>query len=69
MLPNILLNIVMGVGAYFISFLPLNIYVVLIIQVVVGVSIYWGLSIAFKNDSYTYFIEMIKTKVFKKKDN
>jgi len=54
MLPSFLLSAVMGVAVYFISWLPFHDLVVLILQGVAGVSIYAGLSIVLKFESFYY---------------
>jgi O-antigen/teichoic acid export membrane protein len=59
-LPPLLIAIVMGLAVYSIQFLQLSSIVQLIIQLVVGVSVYVGLCITFKLESYNYLITILK---------
>lgn len=58
--PSIFISIGMGVIVYFLKYIPVNIYVVLITQVIVGIVVYVGLSILLKNDSFYYFWGLLK---------
>lgn len=60
MLPQILLSLFMGAVVYCVSFLPLNDYVILLIQVPLGVIIYFGCSALFRMESFTYMMTMVK---------
>ncbi len=59
-LPNILLACVMGLPVFFMSYLPLPTILVLILQVIVGASIYIGLSVLLKLEIFTYVLDMVK---------
>ena len=68
-LPGIVLAVFMGGCVYCVSFLNLNNWLTLLIQVPLGVLIFIGGSILFKIESFTYCLEMIKpmmSKVIKK---
>ncbi len=74
--PNILKAAFMGVCVYCINFLKLNSILTLLIQIPLGVIIYFGASIIFKNPSFFYVWDMAKpiimkitNKVFKKNVN
>lgn len=54
MLPNLFINLVMGILVYKMSFIPLPSYLVLIIQVFSGIVIYLFLSAVTNNSSYAY---------------
>lgn len=61
--PQLLISIIMGCIVYVISFLNINALSLLIIQILIGIVAYILLSVAFKIDSYSYLLEMIKSKV------
>ena len=58
-LPSFLLSCVMGLAVYFVVFPGLPLWLNLIIQIIVGVAIYWGLSAALKLEDYRYLKEML----------
>lgn len=60
-LPNLGLAALMGVCVYPISILNISSYIVLLLQIIIGIFLYLGLSILFKNDSYKY----VRNEVFK----
>lgn len=66
-IPNLLLNAAMGIGAYFVSVLPLNLYLIMILQIISGFVIYVGLSIVFKNNSFYYVKDMLMNKLSRHK--
>ncbi|MBQ3642620.1 hypothetical protein II906_11960, partial [bacterium] len=63
-LPNLILNIIMGGMVYLMSFIQMNNYLLFILQVISGIIIYLILSIITKNDCFIYvsqkIIKMIK---------
>ena len=65
MMPQILLSLGMGAAIYAVSFLHLSASLTLLIQIPLGVLVYWGGSKIFHVESYTYIIEMLKN--FKKR--
>lgn len=65
MMPQILLSLGMGAAIYAVSFLHLSASLTLLIQIPLGVLVYWGGSRIFHVESYTYIIEMVKN--FKKR--
>ena len=65
MLPQILLSLGMGAAIYAVSFLHLSASLTLLIQIPLGVLVYWSCSKIFHVESYTYIIEMVKN--FKKR--
>lgn len=66
-LPEILLALFMGICVYFVSFLPISIYLILVIQVVLGATIYIGISAILKLDAFEYLWNTVKEIVEKKK--
>lgn len=69
LLPTLVISILMGVIVYFEKMLPVNILLLLIIQMVSGVLIYLGLSIISRNDSYLYLKKFGLEKINYKKMN
>lgn len=65
MIPQILLSLGMGAAIYAVSFLHLSASLTLLIQIPLGVLVYWSGSKIFHVESYTYIIEMVKN--FKKR--
>ena len=65
MMPQILLSLGMGAAIYAVSFLHLSASLTLLIQIPLGVLLYWSGSKIFHVESYTYIIEMVKN--FKKR--
>ena len=57
---NLILALIMGACIYPISFLELNNALLLVIQIVLGVGVYLGLSILFKNESYCLLMRFLK---------
>lgn len=60
MLPQIGLSLLMGMIVYFVSFLHLNSLITLLIQIPVGVIVYWLFSKLFHIESYEYIVGMLK---------
>ena len=60
--PAAILSIIMGIGVWSISFLPLADILILLIQIPLGIVIYIGGSKLFKVDSYSYLIDYVKSK-------
>ena len=65
MLPQIGLSILMGMIVYFVSFLHLNSLITLLIQIPIGVIVYWLFSKLLHIESYEYIVGMLKN--FRKK--
>lgn len=65
MLPQIGLSLLMGIIVYFVSFLHLNSLITLLIQVPIGVIVYWLFSKLLHIESYEYIVGMLKN--FRKK--
>ncbi len=67
MLPQILLSAFMGVVVYCITLLPINLYLMLFIQVLVGVLVYVACSFLFHLESFEYIFSVVK-RMFGKKN-
>ena len=68
-LPSFIMSIVMVAAIYPIIYLGLHDVVTILVQVLVGVIVYIGLSKMFKNESFEYLWNMAKTKLTKHKNN
>ncbi len=66
MLPNIGLSLFMGAAVFSINFIQLNDILKLIIQVPLGMAIYFGLSKLFKIDSFEYVLGIAKSFIKKR---
>lgn len=60
MAPSILLSAAMGAGVYMLTFLALNDFVTLALQLICGVALYVVLSLLFRIDSFNYILSVIK---------
>lgn len=63
--PSALMSIVMFAGCWPIQFINMPDIVMLIVQIFVGLILYLGMSILFKNESFYYVLNIVKSK-FKK---
>ena len=66
MLPQILLSVAMGAIVYSVQFIDLRSWIILLIQVLVGVIVYFLGSKIFHIDSFDYIVSIVKG-LFKKK--
>lgn len=67
-LPPLLLSLIMGAAVYAVSLIPLNVYLQLMIQVALGVTIYLVGSYVFKLSGFTFFLDYAKKFVKKGKN-
>ncbi len=58
-LPIMIFSAIMFGAVYPLSFLPINIYLIAVIQVVVGLAVYIGLAAITKNESFLYLWKMV----------
>ena len=65
--PGLIIALIMAGSVYMFNFLEFNKIVVLIAQVLVGILIYWVLSIVTKNSEYSFLINSAKNIFSKKK--
>ena len=65
--PSLIMSLVMAFGVYCIQFIGLSDLITLIIQIIVGACIYFGLSFIFKYEPFFYCIAVAKSFFFKKK--
>lgn len=61
-IPAISISIIMGVFVYFLGRAPFAPWTVLLIQIVAGGIIYWGMAKISKNESYLYIRKMVLSK-------
>lgn len=59
-LPSIILSLIMGGLVYLVNFIGLSSLLTLIIQIILGIIIYIGMSIIIKIDSFYYILDFIK---------
>ena len=57
---RIILSVIMCVVVLLIGMLDINLYLLLFIQVIVGILIYAGLSALFKLECFTYVLDILK---------
>lgn len=59
MLPNIVITIIMGICVFFLGLLNVPDFLLIFMQIVSGIIIYLLCSVAFHNESYNYFFNII----------
>lgn len=67
LVPYFLITAVMGVSIYFMNYLPINPYLILVLQVLCGVVLYLLLSVIFKVPAFTYLWNTVMSLLGKKK--
>ena len=60
-MPNLLASITMGICVYFMIYLPINSFFIIIIQGILGLSLYIFLCFLFKIESFRYIYNMVKS--------
>lgn len=55
---NIVMSLVMAIVVYLVGCLPINIYILVVLQIIVGVIFYWVMSIASNNENYYYIKDL-----------
>lgn len=65
-LPSMGISIIMGICAYLVQFVIHNALICLVVQIVVGAGVYIGLAKLFKMESFTYLMDIVKSKLGKK---
>ena len=61
-LPSVGMSVIMSIGVYLLTLIPINTLLLLILQVLIGGIFYLFLSILTKNEELKYFINLIKRK-------
>lgn len=59
---NIIMSLIMAVIVYLVGLLAFNVYVLVVIQILTGVSLYWIMSVISHNENYYYIKDMIINK-------
>lgn len=65
--PSLIISSIMFIIVYSFNFINLNMYILLIIQILGGVIIYFGLAYIFKLESLNYMIEILKSLLNKRR--
>ena len=60
MLPSIALSVIMCVAVLLVGTLDINLYLLLGLQIVVGIALYVGLSVLFKLECFEYVLGILK---------
>lgn len=61
-----MVSLIMLLIVYAMNFIKLNIYILLILQIIVGILLYFGVSYIIKSENLSYIIDTIKTKIGRK---
>ena len=61
-----MVSLIMLLIVYAMNFIKLNIYILLILQIIVGILLYFGVSYIIKSENLRYIIDTIKTKIGRK---
>lgn len=67
LLPTIIISLIMGAVVWALSLININLFLLLVIQVLVGVVIYFGLSYLFKLEAFLYLLRYFKQIISKNK--
>lgn len=67
-LPNVVLSLVMFVVVYSLRDLPIQDFWMILLQVIIGMLVYIGLSVVTKNPSFRQLIEIIKIKIIGRRE-
>lgn len=54
LIPNIIITVLMGICVFILNYLPISSIVLLLLQLLFGIMLYWFFSVIFKNESYLY---------------
>lgn len=65
---SFIISLIMLVGVYAMNYIKINIYLLLILQIIVGILIYLGISYITKNESLNYITNIIKEKLNRKRE-
>ena len=68
-LAPLLMSTAMAVPVYFMKYLPIPLWIILILQIICGIGIYFGLAFLTKNKELSFLIKTLKEKVFNKKSS
>lgn len=60
---NIIMSVIMAVIVYLIGYLPFNVYILVVLQILTGGSLYWMMSVLSHNENYYYVKRMIIEKI------
>lgn len=63
---SFIISIIMLVAIYVMNYIKINIYLLLMMQIIIGVLIYIGISYLTKNESFNYIVNMLKDKFDKR---
>ena len=63
----LIISAIMGIVCWMLNFVPINIGIKLVLQIIAGGAIYIGLSICFKVEAYRYSIKLIREFIEKQK--
>lgn len=71
LLPSIAMSIVMGFCVWWLQYLPMHSILILVVQVIAGVVIYFGLSALFKVSEFNFLLKIVRDflSAMKKKNN
>ena len=60
LIPNVILAAIMGAAVHCVSYIKLNVAWMLVVQTIVGMIVYVGLSAVTKNDNFKYVLSVLK---------
>ena len=68
-MPQFLLSLIMGGGIWFIQYMHINCYLIILFQIILGITIYIGLSYSFKVSGLSILINMLQRYKLNLKNN
>lgn len=64
----LIISIIMLIVVYLMNYIQINIYLLLILQLIIGTTVYIAISYITKNESLNYIINIVKEKIYTKKN-
>ena len=66
LVPSIMMSIIMAIVVYTIGMINIPVFILLFIQIIVGILLYIFMSIITKNEQFKYLVHLVKSKIIKK---
>ncbi len=63
----VIMSFLMMIIVYLMNYIEINIYLLLVLQIIIGIIIYVGISYIFKNENLVYMITILKNKIQNRK--
>lgn len=61
--PSFVISLIMLIAIYMMNYIKINIYLLLMLQIIAGMLLYFGIAYITQNDSFIYIINFLKSKI------